>query len=57
MVTLIKDDIIPIVIGGSQDVTFGQYKAFENLKQIINLVSVDSRFDLGEPEEPLHALQ
>ncbi|NNC84573.1 MAG: formimidoylglutamase [Bacteroidia bacterium] len=53
--SLIKDNIIPIVIGGSQDVTFGQYKAFENLKQIINLVSVDSRFDLGEPEEPLHA--
>lgn len=50
---LISQDIIPIVIGGSQDLTFGQYKAYQKLGQIINLVSIDPRFDLGDIEGEL----
>jgi formiminoglutamase len=43
--------IIPVLIGGSQDLTYGQYAGFKKLEQIINIVSIDSRFDLGKPEE------
>jgi formiminoglutamase len=46
---------IPLIIGGSQDLTYGQYSGYKKLEQIINMVSVDSRFDLGKPEDQLHA--
>jgi formiminoglutamase len=45
--TLMKQGIIPIIIGGSHDITFPQYKAYKALGQMINIVSVDSHFDLG----------
>lgn len=42
---LIKKRILPIVIGGSQDLTYGLYRAYDNLDQMVNLVAVDSKFD------------
>ncbi|WP_338376325.1 formimidoylglutamase [uncultured Flavobacterium sp.] len=42
---LIKKRIIPIVIGGSQDLTYAMYRAYDNLDQMVNLVAVDSKFD------------
>ena len=44
---LIKESIIPVIIGGSQDLTYANYCAYENLKQTINMVVVDSCFDIG----------
>ncbi len=45
---LIKKDIIPIIIGGGQDLTYAQYMAYEDLEQKVDLVIVDSRFDLDD---------
>ncbi|WP_431165931.1 formimidoylglutamase [Tenacibaculum halocynthiae] len=53
--SLLKDDIIPIIIGGSQDVTYANYRAYDALEQTVNLVSIDSRFDLGGDNEELLA--
>ncbi len=44
---LLKKQIVPIILGGSQDLTFANYKAYEKIGQIINLFSVDSKFDIG----------
>jgi arginase family enzyme len=44
---LIRKEIIPIVIGGGQDLTYASYRAYDNLEQTVNLVSVDSKFDFG----------
>lgn len=52
---LIKRKIIPIVIGGSQDLTYPMYRAYDQLEQMVNLVSIDSRFDLGKEEDILTA--
>ena len=46
--TLIKKKIIPIVIGGSQDLTYALYRAYDVLEQMVNLVAIDSKFDLGK---------
>ena len=35
-----------IVLGGSQDLTFALYKAYANLNRIINISTIDARFDL-----------
>lgn len=50
---LIKNKIIPIIIGGSQDLTFANYRAYESLGQVINIVGIDSLFDLGKSDQPI----
>jgi arginase family enzyme len=52
---LIKNRIIPIVIGGSQDLTYGLYRAYDELEQMVNLVAVDSKFDFGKENENVSA--
>lgn len=47
---LIKQDVFPIVLGGSQDITYAIYRSFDQLDQMVNIVSVDSKFDLGNDE-------
>tara|TARA_R110002126_G_scaffold36697_2_gene111357 strand:+ start:185 stop:1327 length:1143 start_codon:yes stop_codon:yes gene_type:complete len=49
--SLIKNKIIPIVIGGSQDLTYALYRAYDELEQMVNLVSIDSKFDFGKENE------
>ena len=48
---LIKKNVIPFIIGGSQDLTFAQFKGYEKLEQTINIVTIDPLFDLGNPDE------
>jgi len=50
---LINNNIVPLIIGGSQDMTYANYQAYEHLGQIINIVAVDSMFDLGKTEEEI----
>lgn len=50
---LIKKKIIPIVIGGSQDLTYGLYRAYDDLEQMVNLVSIDSKFDFGKESDEI----
>jgi arginase family enzyme len=52
---LIKKKIIPIVIGGSQDLTFALYRAYDDLEQMVNLVAIDSKFDFGKESEEVSA--
>jgi arginase family enzyme len=52
---LIKSKVIPIVIGGSQDLTFALYRAYDELEQMVNLVTIDSKFDFGKENEDTSA--
>jgi formiminoglutamase len=52
---LLKEKIIPIILGGSQDITYAQYTAYQKIEETVNIVAVDSYFDLGTTEEPLNA--
>ena len=47
---MLKKNIIPIIIGGTQDITYAMYRAYDNLDQMVNLLSVDQKFDLGKQE-------
>lgn len=53
--SLIKKKIIPVVIGGSQDLTYALYRAFDDLDQMVNLVSIDSKFDFGKESDIVSA--
>lgn len=50
---LVKKGIIPVILGGSQDLVYGQYRAYDGVEQMVNLVNIDSRFDLGDADKPL----
>jgi arginase family enzyme len=52
---LLKKNIVPIVIGGSQDLTYPLYRAYDTLEQMVNLVVIDSKFDLGRGENQQEA--
>lgn len=53
--SLIKKKIIPIVIGGSQDLTYALYRAYDDLEQMVNLVSIDNKFDFGKESDAVSA--
>ena len=50
---LIEKEIIPIILGGSQDLTYANYRAYDNLVPMVNLVNIDSNFDLGDSSLPI----
>ena len=55
LIDLIKHNILPVILGGSQDLTFAQYIAYEKMEQTVNIVAVDSTFDLGTTEQPINS--
>lgn len=52
---LIKNGIVPVIIGGGHDITYANYRAYEKLEQTINMVVVDHAFDLGDAEADLNS--
>lgn len=44
---LILRQIIPVVVGGSNDLIYPVYKSFQKAEQLINISAVDISFDLG----------
>lgn len=48
--TLLKSNILPIIIGGSQDLTLAMFDGYKDLEQLVNICSVDHAFDLGDPD-------
>lgn len=50
---LLQKKILPIILGGSNDLAIGAYKAYSNLSQIINIFALDAKFDLISDEDPV----
>jgi formiminoglutamase len=58
---LLRNQVIPFIIGGSHDLTFSQYRSYETLEKFIDVVIVDAMLDMdGNSEEAtnshLHSL-
>ena len=47
----LKKGIIPVILGGSQDLLYAQYRAYDGVEQMVNMVNIDSRFDLGDADK------
>ncbi len=50
---LLKKGVILVILGGGNDLAYANYRAYDSLEQVVNLVSVDSKFDLGRLDEAL----
>ena len=44
-------NIVVIVIGGSHDLIFPIYQSYQDINQLVNIVSVDNQFDFSQEEE------
>ncbi len=51
---LLNLKIIPIIIGGSHDLTFSQYSAYHDQRRNINMSVVDSMIDFHDGEEEIN---
>ncbi|MBC5775934.1 formimidoylglutamase [Pontibacter sp. KCTC 32443] len=45
---LISHGTIPVIIGGSHDLEYGQFMGYEHLERVVNMVTVDSSVDMTE---------
>lgn len=52
---LVKKKIIPLVVGGSQDLTIALYNGYAALEQMVNICTVDYKHDLGDPEDEVNS--
>ncbi|PKA82471.1 arginase family enzyme [Ulvibacter sp. MAR_2010_11] len=50
---LLKKKIIPLLLGGSQDLLYAQYRAYDTIGTMVNMVNVDCNFDLGDADKPI----
>jgi len=51
---LLENNTLPLLIGGSHDLDIGQFKAYQDLDKLVNLLNVDAFLDLEEGyERPL----
>ncbi len=47
LIELLSKNVFPIIIGGTQDLTYGIYLAFEYLKKSYTLTTLDNRIDIS----------
>ncbi|MBS3737982.1 formimidoylglutamase [Mesohalobacter halotolerans] len=45
---------LPIILGGSQDILYSQYRAYDGVKYMINIANIDFKFDLGDSNATLN---
>lgn len=50
---LLHMKIIPLIIGGSHDLTFGQFGGYHDLNKMINITIADSTIDLKEDQQQI----
>lgn len=45
---LLESNVLPIILGGSHDLDYGQYRGYEDLQKLVSFLNVDAFFDLEE---------
>jgi arginase family enzyme len=50
---LLRMKIVPVIIGGSHDLTYAQYGAYHGMNRNINITIVDSMLDLREGDDEI----
>lgn len=48
---LLESNVLPILIGGSHDLDYGQYCGYETLDKLVSLLNVDAYLDLEDKEQ------
>jgi formiminoglutamase len=48
---LLEHNVLPVILGGSHDLTYGQYTAYEQLDKLVSLLNIDAFLDLEQDSE------
>jgi len=48
---LLENNVLPILIGGTHDLDFGQYRSYEEMQKLISFLNVDAFLDLDDNKE------
>ena len=52
---LIEHNILPLIIGGSHDLDYGQFQAYQGMDKLISLLNIDAFLDMEEGvSQPAH---
>ncbi len=51
---LIEKNILPVILGGTHDYTFGQYRAYEQMDKLVSLLNVDALLDIDDKGEAIN---
>ena len=47
---LIENNVLPVLMGGTHAIDFGQYQAYDGLEKLITILNVDAFLDMEDPE-------
>ena len=47
---LLEQNTVPLLLGGSHDLDYGQFLAYETLDRAVSFATVDARVDMAEPD-------
>lgn len=50
---LLEGNVLPIIIGGSHDLDYGQYTAYESMEKLISFLNVDAYLDLEDKRDSI----
>jgi formiminoglutamase len=54
---LLEDNVLPLILGGSHDLDYGQYRGYEEMEKLISLLNIDAFLDLDDHREADKASQ
>jgi formiminoglutamase len=54
---LLENNVLPVILGGSHDVDYGQYKGYQDLEKLVSLLNVDAFLDLEEGRDTFPSRQ
>src|SRR5882762_8843980 len=54
---LLENNVLPVILGGTQDIDYGQYRGYEEMEKLVNFLNIDAFLDLEEGKDTYPARQ
>ncbi|MBX2897611.1 MAG: formimidoylglutamase [Cyclobacteriaceae bacterium] len=54
---LLENNVLPLILGGTHDLDYGQYRGYEEMEKLISLLNIDAFLDLDDHREADKASQ
>lgn len=54
---LLENNVMPLILGGTHDLDYGQYRGYEEMEKLISLLNIDAFLDLDDNKEAPKANQ
>jgi formiminoglutamase len=54
---LLESNVMPVILGGTHDLDFGQYRSYEEMEKLVSFLNIDAFLDLEDNKESRPTLQ